>query len=251
MVILAWLNQILTKVKLSLAMLLVFCCGKLAAQELSGPNDSLRISPDTAVSIYYKFTNQRSRLYNGKEFIPYSPTMDGHAFFDDDQLHRGTIIYDGMYFDSVNMQYDLVKDEVVIQHFDVFFKVVLIVEKVKEFNLNNHHFKRIVRDSINKLATGFYDFLHEGKTTLFVKRTKRIEETVTDRIIQKIAEKNFYYIVRDGNIYQVKSFKSLLAVLKDRSREIRQDLRKNHIKYRRNREGAIIRAVNVYDSSIK
>jgi hypothetical protein len=239
-------------VKISLALILVFCCGTLAAQELAGTVDSVRISPDTAVSLYYKFTNHRSRLYNGKEFIAYNPKLEGHPFFSDDLLHRGTVMYDGMYFDSVNMQYDLVKDELVIQHFDVFFKVVLISEKLKEFSLNNHHFKRLVRDSVNKLpvATGFYDFMHEGKTTLFIKRTKRIEETVTDRINQKIVEKDFYYIIKEGEIRQVKSLKSLLEILKDRSREIRQELRKNHIKYRRNREQAIIRAVKFYDSSI-
>jgi hypothetical protein len=223
----------------------------LIAQESVSANDSIPVSSEVAVSYYYKFTDQRSRLYNGKQFITYNPAMEGHAYFMDADMHRGSVVYDGLFFDSVNLQYDLVKDEVVIQHFDAFFKIVLIGDKLKAFNLNGHHYKRLVRDTINKLpvSTGFYDFLYDGKIKFIAKRTKNIEEIVTDKVVQKIVEKNFYYVIRDNVYYQVRSYKSLLSIFKDRSREIRQDLRKQKLKFRKNREALILRAVTFYDSS--
>ena len=230
----------------------LYCCA-LSAQTNSFSSNSLQVSPDTAVSLYYKFTDQRSRLYNGKEFIQYDPRIEGHAFFSDRELMRGSVVYDGLVFENVNMQYDLVKDELVIQHFDVFFKLVLLSDKVKEFKVADHLFKRLVKDSINNLpvATGFYDFLHEGNITLLAKRIKRIDETVTDKVNKKVVERNFYYIIKDGTYYQVRNLKSLLSVFKDRSREVKQDLRKNRLKFRKNREASIIRAVSFYDSSNK
>jgi hypothetical protein len=235
----------------SLASLLLLCyCCSSSAQKYSAVNDSSQGVADTAVSYYHKFTNQRSRLFNGKEFIPYDPRIEGHAFFGDADLHRGSVVYDGLFFDNVNMQYDLVKDEVVIQHFDVFFKVMLIPEKVKEFHLNDHYYKRLTADSSHRIpvATGFYDYLHEGNISLIAKRSKRIEETITDKINMKITERNFYYIIKDEVFHPVKSLKSLMSVFGDQAKMVRQDLRKGGLKYRKNREASIIRAVKFYDS---
>ncbi|MET0299510.1 MAG: hypothetical protein ABW036_07105 [Flavitalea sp.] len=236
--------------KLLLPVLILLCGNKLLAQPTAPAAENVVVHADSAVNAYYKFTSPRARLYNGREFIRYSPKLEGQPFYSDDELHRGTVIYDGMKYDSVNMQYDLVRDNLVIQHFDIYFKLVLVPEKLTEFSYIGHHFKRLVKDSVNKLpvATGIYDFLHEGKITLFAKRTKRIEETVTDVIVQRVTEKNFYYIIKDDVYYPVKSYKGLLAVLKDRSREIRQELRRQKIKFRKDREGAIIKAVEFYDT---
>jgi len=236
-----------------MAFLFFMSCGAVVAQNNLILPDSVQVSADTAVSYYYKFTDQRSRLYNGKEFIPYDPRIEGHPFFYDRELLKGSVTYDGLLFENANMQYDLVKDELVIQHFDVFFKLVLISEKVKDFKIADHYYKRLVKDSINKLpfATGFYDFLHQGNILLIARRTKRIDETVTDKINKKIVEHNYYYISRNATWYQVKNLKSLLATFGDRSREVRQDLRKNHLKFRKNREASIIRAVTFYDSTKK
>ncbi len=230
-------------------LLLTGCLAR--AQEAALNNAGSATAKDSAIQYYYKFTDQRSRLYNGKEFIAYHPTIEGHAFFGDNQLHRGTVVYDALTFNDVNLQYDLVRDDLVIQHFDVFFKLVLIPDKVQSFFVNGHTFKRIVKDSLNKipLATGYYDFLHEGDTELLVRRTKRLEETVTDRVIQRIAAKDFFYIHKDGVYHPVRSLKGLLSVLKERSRDIRQELRKQRIKFRKNREQAILTAVKLYDST--
>src|SRR5687768_18541522 len=99
--------------------LFFFYCCNLCAQNNVVIKDTLSVTADTAISYYYQFTDKRSRLYNGKEYIGYLP-MEGHPFFSDADLHRGSVVYDGLPFDSVNMQYDLVKDELIIQHFDVF-----------------------------------------------------------------------------------------------------------------------------------
>jgi hypothetical protein len=230
---------------------LLTCYGALNAQTNLALNDSTPVSVDPAVSYYYQFTDQRSRLYNGKEFIPYDPRLEGHPYFGDGEMHRGFVFYDGLPFDSVNILYDIVKDELIIQHFDVFFKIVLIPGKVKEFRLLDHRYVRLVKDSSNKLpvSTGYYDFLYEGNVMLIAKRTKHIDETVTDKINQKIVVKDFFYVIKDKVYYPVKSYKSLLAIFKDRSKEIRQDLRKNKIKFRKTREAAILRAVKFYDTS--
>ncbi len=237
--------------KLLLPFLWFFVCATTRAQDNIPLTDSSTSAAATAVAHYYKFTDQRSRLYNGKEFTGYPRGLIGHPYFIDDQYHKGSVTYDEVFFDDVNMQYDLVKDELLVQHFDVFFKLILIPQKVEDFHLQGHHYKRLVKDTLNKmpLATGYYDFLHEGELKLIVKRTKRIEETITNEVIQKVTEKNFYYILKDGTYHSIRSFKGLLSLLKGKSKDIRQDLRKKHLRFRRQREATILSAVTFYDSS--
>lgn len=227
-----------------------FFTGFLYGQDTVSATDPRKPVIDTTIALYHQFTDKQSRLYNGPEHIPYSPALEGHAYFLDKLLHKGTVLYDGMIYNNVPMQYDLIKDNLVIAHFDGFFRMNLVTEKVKEFSFNGHQYVRLEKDSVNGLpfATGFYDRLYAGKTTVLAKRTKRIEETVTDRVIQKVTEKDFYYIYNGKEYLHVRSFKSLLSNVKDRSKEVRQYLRKNKIRYRKERENAIVKAIAYYDS---
>jgi hypothetical protein len=230
--------------------IMIFSSVALFAQDTLVSTDPRKNVFDTAVSIYHHFTDKQSRLYNGTEHIYYSPAMEGHGYFLDRETHAGSVIYDGVFYNNVQMQYDIIKDYLVILHFDRFFKMNLISDKVKEFSFAGHNFVRMVKDSTNDLpfATGFYDRLYNGNMILLAKHQKRIEETVTDRVVQRVVEKTFYYLYNGKNYQPVRSYKSLLGMLKDHSKEVRQYLRKNKIKYRKDREKAITKAVAYYDS---
>src|SRR5215467_993637 len=71
-----------------------------------------------AVSLYYQFTDKQSRLYNGIGTYDYMPGLQGHPYFMDSAWKNGSVIYDGLSFKDVPMVYDLVKDEVVILHYN-------------------------------------------------------------------------------------------------------------------------------------
>ena len=57
-----------------------------------------------------------------------------------------------------------------------------------------------------------------------------------------------FFIQKEGVYHQVKNYKSLLAILQDRSKEVKQYLRRNRIKYRKGAENAIVKAVVYYES---
>lgn len=222
----------------------------LTAQDTLSNADPRKDLVDTAVALYHQFTDKQSRLYNGTEHIYYHPALEGCPYYIDRDMHPGSVVYDGVFFANVPMQYDCVRDYLVIMHFDRFFKMNLIVDKVKEFSYGGHTFVRMVKDSVNNLpfSTGFYERLYNGNFILLAKRFKRIEETITDKVVQRVAEKNFYYLYNGKNFEPVRSYKSLLSTFKDHSKEVRQYLRKNKIKYRKDKELAITKAVAYYDS---
>ncbi|MBO9200179.1 MULTISPECIES: hypothetical protein [Niastella] len=202
-----------------------------------------------AGDVYNPFIEKQSRLYNGFEHLGYSSKIKGHAYFLQRELSTGTLVYDGLEFANVSMLYDQLKDQVVIQHHNGFSKVGLISEKVQSFTLLDHHFILLKADSASgsPIITGFYDEAYTGNTKVLVKRGKVIEETIKDEVEREFIQTNAVFIKQEGRFYYIKNYKTLLTVLKNKAPQVKQYLRKNRIKFRKNPENAIVKAAAYYD----
>jgi hypothetical protein len=203
-----------------------------------------------AGDVYNPFIHKQSRLYNGIEHLGYSLRIKGHAYFLHKELNTGSLVYDELEFANVPMLYDLLKDQVIVQHSNGFSKVGLVSEKVKEFTLLNHHFIRLEGDSLSSspIITGFYDELYTGKLTVLAKRIKFIDEQIKDELEREFLQHNYFFIKKEGVYYTIKNYKGLLSVLKDKAPAVKQYLRKNRIKFRKGPENAIVKATAYYDS---
>jgi hypothetical protein len=203
-----------------------------------------------AGDVYNEFIYKQSRLYNGIEHAGYSIKIQGHAYFHQREMQTGTIVYDELEYANVPMLYDLFKDQVIVLHFNQFNLLGLVSEKVKEFTLFNHHFIRLQIDSTSgsPLYTGFYDELYKGQLTVLCKRIKKIEETIKDEVERKFIEPDLYFINKEHTYYAIKNYKHLIAALQNKAKEIKLYLRKNKIKFRKDPENAIVKAVAYYDS---
>jgi hypothetical protein len=83
---------------------------------------------------------------------------------------------------------------------------------------------------------------------LFAKREKKILEKYSNVQISKVViSQNIYYIKKEGIYHAVKNKSSMLAVLKDKKRDIQQYLKTNNIKFKQEPERAMIMAVKYYD----
>lgn len=224
-------------------------CRPGKAQDAVADSTFSKAAYDNAVNTWYKNTDKQSRLYNGWLHIGYSHKIEGNAYYPGREWQKGTVIYDGLSFPDVLMMYDVYKDELIVQHFH---KLMLNLhnEKVKEFSFGNSRFIRIERDSAKRmtLSTGFYQEMHKGKISFLVKRQKIMEETITDVLEQKFLSKNYYYVNRNETWHAVKTYKDLLAVFKDHQKEVRQHLKKNKVRYRKDKENAILLAVQHIDA---
>jgi hypothetical protein len=214
-------------------------------------------SSDTAlypVMVYYQNLGEQSPLYNGKEYIEYAQTLHmGHPFYYTTEFTLGTIFLEGMIFDSARILYDIVKDKVILLHYNQVFKIDLPVKKIQQFIFNSHHFIRLYPDSTTVIEEGFYDRVYKGKMTVFVKRQKIIREERTGTEINRVVdEKDLLYIyhvnVYKENVYNsVNTRRELWNVLGDRKQEIQQYLKKNGVKFRKQREKAVVMAAEYYD----
>jgi len=205
------------------------------------------------VSLYKEATIISQNLYNGRLYYVYDSRQDEHQFFGDRKWQKGVVFYDGQRFDSIPMIYDIVRDELVIKHFNG-DHLLLQSEKVDYFLKDNHTFQRMEsgKDINPQMRTGFYDVLYGGKTKALARRAKQRQEKIVEkRIISLFPEKDFYYIKKGDRYFSVRSKRSVLGLFPDKKKELKKALRDDNIKFKNMRDIAIAKVVVTYDSLAK
>ena len=200
-------------------------------------------------NLYENFIHGQSRLYNGSEHRDYLSRDEEHPYFGVDDWAYGTLVYDDEVYQNVPMFYDLSRDRVISEHILNGAKIEMVTEKISRFTMSGHTFVRLYKDEGKIISTGFYDMLYNGPSKVFVQRVKLLQQKVeSNDIIARFEERNRIYLYKDGKYYPVKKKKSVMAVFADRKQDLKSFLKKNKIKYRGDRETAIVRLAQFYDA---
>jgi len=228
-------------------LLILFFSQHVTAQDAD--DTTLQENALKAINVYYQSLAEESPLYNGSEYLEYAYTLqEGHPFFLSTNFVNGNVTLDGMIFHDVPMLYDIIKDQLIIQDFQRVYKINLPPDRVQQFFLMGHLFVRLTRDSTEQIKTGFYEQLYRGKTSLFARREKKILEKYSNvQISKEVISQNIYYMKMDGIYHTIKNKSSMLAVLKNKKKDVQQYLKTNNIKFKQEPERAMIMAVKYYD----
>ncbi|HEY6976856.1 MAG TPA: hypothetical protein VH396_11250 [Chitinophagaceae bacterium] len=237
------------------ALLLIFCLASKTnnAQSLEPDSSFHSMAISNAIQVYHHYLTPEPGLYNGSEYAGYPFRLtEGHQFFETNELVNGSIVYDGVLYENVPMQIDLITEHVIIKCFGGAYLMQLINEKISSFKLLDHTFIRITKDSANSnvISTGFYDRLYTGNLTVLKKEQKKIQENVSiiTGITGSVTERNFYYLEKAAKFYNMKNKNSLLEVLHDKKKEIKQFIRKNKLKFKRDPDNVLIQIARYYDT---
>lgn len=204
---------------------------------------------------YYQAIGLQAHLYNGPLYDYYPrPFTDGQPFFQSDSSIAGSVTYDGLKYDNVLMNYDIIRDELIIFHPIGNYPLNLIKSKIDSFSLRSHSFIKITNNGSTTLPeAGFYDKLYASpRISFFVKRRKTIQEmTGLTSIETKVYAKTSYYIFKEGVYHIIKNKSSLFDLLKEEKNEIQRYSKKNKLKYKKNMEADILSTVKYYDQIMK
>ena len=223
---------------------------------LPGGKDTLvYVSHDyAAIQLYHQFLLREKNLYNGREYIPYTTTLaNAHPYFQSADFVKGSIFYDGVLYEEVPLQYDIIKNVLVIQDSYQKFKMQLINEKISWFTINNITFVRLSGDPSGKntIEPGFYRILYNGSNSLLKKESKKIQEILELKLIKKVIEAPSFYIKKNDRYYIADSKTSVLEILKDKKTEIRQFIRQNNLNISDEPEKAFLSIIAYYDAITK
>ena len=201
-----------------------------------------------SIALYTATIQHQSRLYNGSDYIIYLPKDEEHPYFKMDDWGTGSVVYWGELYENIPLLFDLTLDQVIAEH-DRGNPIKLHSEKIQRFVIWDHTFVRLYPDDKNKISPGFYDQLYSGESKVYAKYAKNYrEELEATRVIPQFDETVRYYLVKNGVFTVVKSKASVLQVLSDHKSEIKNFIRKNHIAFKGNRDQALVRVTQFYDT---
>lgn len=233
---------------------IIFILLMVVSQTYGQSRDTVSIvSIDFPLSLYKDATQLSQNLYNGRIYYMYDSREIESQFFIERKPFTGSISIEKQTYHGIPLLYDLVKEEVVVRHFDGDFIIIPFV-KVNGFTIHDHHFKKLIQgqDINENMDTGFYDLAYDGTTKLIIRRIKLRQEKIIDRsLIVEFHEKDQYFIKKNDYYYPVHSKKSVLNLLPEHKKELRRAARSYENGFRKNREEAINKMVNIHDQLSK
>jgi len=233
---------------------LLFFCFKANAQYNESDSMLYKKAKEYAVSLYHENIKNESGLYNGSQYVVYAQTIqDGIPFFEITQPSNGNVTYWGVEYKNVPLLYDILKGEIITVVPSTNYLIKLNTEKVSSFEVLNHKFIRIAKDSSNKnIKTGFYDVLYEGQTAVYKKEIKTLNEDLSSGKLRTfILDENAFFIKKNNVFFTVSNKSSLLDILKDKKKEVQEFIRKNKLKIRKDKDNALPKIAAFYDEISK
>lgn len=208
-----------------------------------------------AVRIYDLSLGKNSFIYTGRSYHEAYGGIRGHQFFVEDYWEQGNVNFDGHEYDSIYLRYDTYKDQLIIENFNLNgmpSPIIVYGPKVNFFELFNHHFIRMEKDTITNFKEGYYDLMHQGDSlSVLIKRRKELtNSTEINTIREMFTEKDRYFIIKNDLAYQVKSKKSIMKVLEDRKKEIKKYIKTNGVNFKPVPDQQLVEVVKYYESML-
>lgn len=201
---------------------------------------------DSAIRLYFNSLEETLPIHNGRVFYGYPGILE-NAFFPGNGWQKGNILYDGVWYQDVSMMYDAHMDELIILH-PSSTPIRLVSERVQEFHFQEHVFVRLESGSSGDIKTGFYQRMVAGPVTILAKRSKKIEENIVDLTLERrFLVTDQYYALKDGVFTLIQKQKTLLELLKEKRQGIVQHLKQQNLKFKREKEKAIIQMASFYN----
>lgn len=198
-----------------------------------------------AKRIYTARVQGESLLFNGSDYGEYSPLKDEHPFYLSYDWIYGSVLYDGQFYDSIMLQYDIALDQLVIESHMYGTQIQLIKSKVHSFTLEDRKFINMDSSSMK----GFYEVLYDGETKVLAKRIKRLQERISSsEITREFEEKNRYYMLVNEKFVAVKNKKSALKALRSNKKELQQKYQALNSNVKKKPERQIVILAELNDS---
>ena len=218
-----------------------------------GTSDSLFYSAsiDFIKQNYTSAVREALPVYNGSEYIKYIPRTKGHPFFYSDSFVKGNIFYQGVLYENVSLQYDLVYDKVLLRNYPGDFIMVLGSEKIKYFTIANHIFEK--QDSLSELFNNqsgvFLEKVYGGRTVTGYMKTKKVflPPLRAEDSIPSYAAYTDYYVKKDEKLYPVSSIRKLIGVLSEKRDMLKAFADDNNLAMRKIDDEMMIQVLDYYE----
>lgn len=212
-----------------------------------------------ALSYYIGAVGINASIYSGGENgDPRYPVNDGFSFYGRKEAVASDVLYDGILYRGIPMWYDIVHNEVAVQHPAMNARIALKNNKVSYFMLGDDPFVPVNREWAGSevMPEGFYRVIYGGKATLLGHYSKRMFEIIQESqyVTNFSKQQSEYFLEKNGRYEPVKTLGALLNLLADKKQELQQHLREfdqeqksNKVKIKETPEQSMVRVLEFYD----
>lgn len=225
---------------------------------LNGANESYGQVPSFTVSSPHTMEPTLEKIYEdfnianiltGRIYNLNYPRIEGTQYHTGDYLMPGDLIYDGILFQGIPIQYDIYKQLVIVIITTKITSKIISLDRIKvsEFSINGLRFITY-EDSI--LVKGIYQALFKrGKSRLLVKRQKELSGgNLSTLKSYSFTSLDAYYVVNNRGSYRITGKRDFLEAL-DNDEKIKSFIRNNNLKFSKYRlEESLIKALTFYES---
>lgn len=208
--------------------------------------------PTEAILAYTGSPAADWRLYNGPLYLGYDHHAQGHPFFGSDAGITGSAEYDGVYFPSLSLSYDMVKDIVIIPDKQRSAYVQLLTEKLTGFSLGPDRFIYLSADSTaaGQPAAGYYQLLYNGKARALSKHWKQVQNNgKVEENLTIYRQYDNWYLEMNNRYLLIHSQKSLLKAFGAGDKGLRNILHSKNISFKKDPAGALTAAAELLSQS--
>ena len=243
------MKQTSTFLLLVLAALLI---ARPAHAQVPGPEARLPAAAQALRQQYAAASVNYPYLYNGPEYADYTRkyhTRAGHQYYLSPDVLDGAVNYNNRKFASVRLQYDIVRDQVVLSQPGNPLKLRFLDEKVRTFSVDGHRFVRLVADSAGVIGTGYYELLADGAAQMLAKRSKTMYEHLNKPYVDvSFTEASRLYLYKAGRYHMVRSKGTAMRLFADHSKEMQTYLKEHRLRFNQaSRENSLAELTRYYN----
>lgn len=181
-------------------------------------------------------------LYNGFKYLDTYRTENGNnQFLFSGNNNLGSVYYNNQKFFDVYINYDIFKDELIVQlpYNTQIFKIRLVKKHVKYFQIKNNVFINLPKPSeveSDYMVNGFYQIIHEASNLSVYKKHYKIEQKYIEDYISytKFNKKDYYVVKFKGNYKRINSVKDFRKFFPKYKKQILSFYKKERKVYKKN-----------------
>jgi hypothetical protein len=223
--------------------------GPLVAQALPSDSTIDQHALNTVKALYQQEAGADLLIYNGMEYTPSPGSTSGTAYFEANDADEMSVLYDGQLYEHVRLQYDMATDELIAHYLPTNITIVVQARYVSYFTLGKNKFIYFTPD-VNSagMPAGYYEDLYEGKISIRAKKQREFKLAANaEENSSHYIQYNYYYLQKAGRFYAVKGQQSFLTLLKDRKDQLKKYMSDNHISFKKDFEGSMVKLAGYYD----
>ncbi|WP_439481156.1 hypothetical protein [Cyclobacterium plantarum] len=191
------------------------------------------------INRYEQIIQSYPEIHTGTQYIEQRRSLDGHPYFATSKMENGTLTISGFVFENIPVQYEIWDD--LILSFSSAFKQKMIMNHAKIDGIvlsdGTIFTKKSQPDGFIFHKNGFYREIIKGQTGLYCKhRKQRKQETSTAELIRSYEEVEKYFFEIKGQLVAVPAKRKIFPLLELNKKSARRELRKNGLRYRKNKE---------------